>query len=275
MQLECAGGDLQAARELAQKLTELQEKGLMVVAFVPDRAPDTAAVVALGCTEIVMSKRTDAAGGDEPAEAEFGDFEAALGKPETNADLLAASLRELAEAQGYPPVLIDGMLDRDLEIVRVQKKENATVRRLMTEAEFEDQTGRRPVGQPVTVKPKGQLLKLTATQARASSGWPGTSVDTRDPAEVYARYGVDPAQVKEATPGVAGPVRHVPEAAGGDGAAGGDRVHRADPGAEGARARPSRGSSRPCASSWCSGRTPSSAARWRCWPAWCSSSGWS
>ncbi|HVK15659.1 MAG TPA: NfeD family protein, partial [Fimbriiglobus sp.] len=200
LHLECAGGDLQSARELAQRLTEFQaDRGLYTVAFVPDRAPDTAAIVALGCTEIVMSKRTDAAGGGESAEAEFGDFEAALGKPETNADLLAASLRELAAVKGYPPVLIDGMLDRDVSIVRAQKRENPTVRRLMTETEFEDQKAEGRWVNPVEIKPKGQLLKLTATQAE-ELGLARFVVDARDPAEVYGRYGVDSAQVKDASP---------------------------------------------------------------------------
>ncbi|HET6575749.1 MAG TPA: NfeD family protein [Fimbriiglobus sp.] len=200
LQLECTGGDLQAARELAQKLTDLQtDRGLTTVAFVPDRAPDTAAIVALGCTDIVMSKRTDAAGGADSAEAEFGDFEAVLGKPGTNADLLAASLHELAVAKGYPPVLIDGMLDRDIVIVRAQKRENANVHRLMTEAEFEGQKAEGKWVNAVGIKPRGQLLKLTATEAR-NLGLARFVVDTRDPAEVYARYGVDPAQVKDASP---------------------------------------------------------------------------
>jgi hypothetical protein len=146
-----------------------------------------------------MSKRTDAAGGEDSAEAEFGDFEAVLGKPETNADLLAASLRELAVSKGYPPVLIDGMLDRGVAIVRAQKRENAGVRRLMTQAEFDDQKADGQWVNAVGIKPQGQLLKLSAAQAH-ELGLARFVVDTRDPAAVFARYGVDPAQVKDASP---------------------------------------------------------------------------
>jgi membrane-bound serine protease (ClpP class) len=202
LQMECAGGDFQAARELAQRLTEFRsgDRGILIVAFVPDRAPDTAAVVSLGCSEIVMSRRTDAVGGDESAEAEFGDFEAALGKGVGhNVELLAASLRDLAESQGYPPVLIDGMLKRDVEIVRVHRKENQRVRRLMSGDEFAAVRAQGEWVNPVTIKPKGQLLKLSATQAE-DLGVARFTVDTRDPAEVYIRYGVEPAQVRDATP---------------------------------------------------------------------------
>jgi membrane-bound ClpP family serine protease len=51
-----------------------------------------------------------------------------------------------------------------------------------------------------SVKAKGQLLKLNATQA-ADLGVARFTVDTRDPNAVYALYGVEPGKVREATPG--------------------------------------------------------------------------
>jgi len=102
LQLECAGGDLEAARELAEELIKFQKpetgEGLKIVAFVPNSAPDTAAIIALGCTEIVMSRRTDAkAGDDAPPQADIGDFSNALTAAPQAAAGLATSLRELAE----------------------------------------------------------------------------------------------------------------------------------------------------------------------------------
>lgn len=206
LQIECQGGDLQAARDLADDLRKLQadgtDGGLMVVGYIPDKAPDTAAIVAMGCSEIVMSKRKDAAGdGEQPAEATIGDFEAALsgkggGEP-LNPDAWAASLRQLADDQGYPPLLAEGMVKRDLEIVRARAKTDRARKRLMTAAEFEaDKANWESDG---TVKPKGQLLKLTATEAE-QLGLARATVDNRDPAAVYARYGLDPAKVQDARP---------------------------------------------------------------------------
>jgi membrane-bound ClpP family serine protease len=202
LQLECAGGDLQAARDLAQKLREYEtgEDGVLIVAFIPDRAPDSAAIVALGCSEIVMSKRKDA--GPEAPEAEFGDFSAAIDKG-TNVDFLAASLKDLAEAQGYPPILIDGMLKKDIGIVRVHNRANRAVRRLMSESEYTEEKQARGANfdwvLESTVKPRGQLLKLNATQAE-ELGVARFLTDTRDPAELYAKYGLEPGKVKEAAP---------------------------------------------------------------------------
>ncbi len=206
IQLECAGGDLQAARELADDLRARQaEDGILIVAYVPDKAPDTAAVIALGCGEIVMSKRKDAsAGTDEgPLEAELGDFEQALGKgAAANVEFFVTSLRELLSEQGYPPVLADGMLKKEVEIVRVRKKDNRNVRRLMTASELEDEKAKGAASEWVyesTVKSKGQLLKLTASKAE-ELGVARHTIETRNTDELYAKYGVDPGRVKDASP---------------------------------------------------------------------------
>lgn len=212
LQIECAGGDLQAARDLAQALTDLQKpesaggEALRVVAFIPDRAPDTAAVIALGCAEIVMSKRTGASpeGGEEkPAEAVIGAFEPYFAKNQgENPTAWATSLHALAEQHGHPALLAAGMVDRDVEIVRAHRKNNRAVRRLLSRAEYEADAARGDKAEWVLesrVKPKGQLLTLTATQA-AELGLARFATDTRDAAELYGRYGVDPGTVQQATP---------------------------------------------------------------------------
>ena len=208
LQLECGGGDLQAARDLADDLRKLEgaggENGLLVVGFIPDKAPDTAAVIALGCSEIVMSNRKDAGpdqGQDTASEATIGDFEAILARkgkgPDVNVDAWAASLRQLAEEQGYPPLLAEGMVNRNVEIVRARSKTDRAKRRLLTAAEFEaDKANWESDG---VVKAKGQLLKLGATDAERL-GLARATVDTRDPAEVFVRYGLDPTTVKDARP---------------------------------------------------------------------------
>ncbi len=207
LQLEVSGGDPQAARELAEKLIELQqgEAGVRVVAYIPDRAPDTAAVVALGCSEIVMSKRKDAPPGpDGPAEAEFGDFDTAAGKQmrAENARLWIDSLRELAERQGYPPLLIEGLFNPDLDIVRVHKKTDRSVRKFLTADELKADAAKGDASEYVVekqVKARGQFLKLSATQAE-EYGVARHTTEKSDINLVYAEYGLDPAKVKDATP---------------------------------------------------------------------------
>jgi membrane-bound ClpP family serine protease len=202
--LECGGGDLQAARELAENLQKLENpegggNGLMIVGFIPNDAPDTAAVIALGCSEIVMSRRTENKGADGEAarEAEFGNFEAALAKPGANAQLWAESLKPLVERQGYPAILIDGMLKKDVAIVRARSKVDRTKTRLMTQADLA--AARNDWEQVDVVKPAGKLLKLGASEAQRL-GIARSTTDTADPKELYSKYGVDPAKVQDATP---------------------------------------------------------------------------
>ncbi len=205
LQLECGGGDMQAARDLADDLRKFTtapgDEAILIVAYVPDKAPDTAATIALGCTEIVMSKRKDAApsGGDKPEESEIGDFEAILSRKgeQKNIDLWVSSLRQLAEEQGYPPLLVEGMLRRDLEIVRVRSRTDRTRKRFMTAEELAAQKADWETDS--VVKMKGQLLKLRASRAE-ELGLARHTTDTRDPAELYSRYGVDPGKVRDATP---------------------------------------------------------------------------
>lgn len=206
LELQCGGGDLDAAMDIAAKLREHQTgtDAVQVIAFIPDRAPDAATFLALACSEIVMSKRKDTLDPNRPdeyKEAEIGDFEAFLGKAGKNAakvDLYRKSLHELVEQQGYPGILADGMFDRGLEIVRVHSTTDRTRRRLMTLADFE--ADKANWVREKDIKGKNMLLKLNATLA-AELGVAKRTVENRDIKEVYAADGVRPGEVKEAEPG--------------------------------------------------------------------------
>jgi membrane-bound serine protease (ClpP class) len=202
LQLEVYGGDPLAARELAEKLIEFQqgEDAIRIIAYIPDNAPDTATIIALGCTEIVMSKRKDAGGADGSIEATIGDFETGPGQGITK-DLAqwGPSLRDLADKQGYPPLLIDGFLQPELSILRVTKKTDRRLKRLMLQNEYDEQKATGEWVLEKAVKAKGQPFKLTATQAE-EYGLARFTMETRDPAELYAKYGIEPNKVKDATP---------------------------------------------------------------------------
>jgi membrane-bound ClpP family serine protease len=202
LQIDCGGGEIQAATDLAADLRAFEESpedGILIVAFIPDKAPDTGTIVALGCSEIVMSKRKNVAGGleDEP-ESEIGDFESFVSRAPGANSALEQSLVALASAQKYPPILVEGMVNYDLELVRVHKKTDATIHRTMSAADYEAE--KADWVQESVIKPKGVLLKLNATKA-AELGLARYTVDSKDINTVYDLYGVDPAKVKEATPG--------------------------------------------------------------------------
>jgi membrane-bound ClpP family serine protease len=137
-------------------------------------------VIALGCTDIVMTKpKADNA---EGREAEIGDFSGYFksAKP-GDIEPTLASVRELAESQGYPGILIDGMFKKDLEIVRATEKNNKLISRLMSREEFEKDKANW--NDNSTIKPKGQLLKLPATRA-AELGLARHLTESTDPRDV-------------------------------------------------------------------------------------------
>ena len=185
--INCGGNDLLTARGLADDLRAAQtgEDALQIIGFIPERAPDAGTVVALGCTDIVMTRPK----ADDPdsKEAEIGDFERYLNstKPgEIEANL--ASIRELAQLQGYPELLIDGMFKKDLEIIRATGKTDKRIHRLMTREEFNK--NQAEWSQDGVIKNRGQLLKLGATRA-AELGLARFTVESPEVKDVTAVYG--------------------------------------------------------------------------------------
>jgi membrane-bound serine protease (ClpP class) len=199
--LSCSGGDLKTARDLADDLRKAQtgEDGILLIAFIPDAAPDSATFLAFGCTDIVMSKRKDA--GEDAPEAELGDFSAMMRAERVeNLDAHRGSLRELAEQRSIPGILVDGLFEKDLVILRVRGATGQ--RRLMSDVEFEaEKAAGRTWANEGTVKGKGQLLKLGATRAE-ELGVARFTTESRDPSALYAFYGLESSRIRDVTPGL-------------------------------------------------------------------------
>ncbi|MCS6849570.1 MAG: hypothetical protein NZ700_00195 [Gemmataceae bacterium] len=216
LELHCAGGDTVVARDLAKFLQNLRDDAqnlpVMTIAYVPQRAPDTATFLAFGCTEIVMGP-----------DAVLGDFESVVfrrqgrappnpfadGRKERNRPQLVLvpeeeyaakreSLVALARDQGYSPLLAQGMLDRQLVLYQVESIRGARERRIVTQEELDaDRQGERRWGNERLLKRAGEFLTLTSSQAvdlgvaRHVAG---------SAAELYALYGIDASKVRDAGP---------------------------------------------------------------------------
>jgi membrane-bound ClpP family serine protease len=201
--INAGGKELDTARAIADDLRAAQtgEDPIKIIAFIPSSAPAAGTVVALGCSEIVMYRPNADAGGDAK-EAEIGDFSSFL-KSAKPADINAAliSIRELAEQQHYPAILIDGMFDKagTIEIIRANKRTTANRKHLMTREQFdreneEAKQATPPGGTPdlwiqdKVIKVKDQPLKLNATLA-AEVGLARRLVEGTDAKAVTTAYG--------------------------------------------------------------------------------------
>jgi membrane-bound serine protease (ClpP class) len=194
--LNCGGTDLDAARGLAEDLIAAQkgEDAVLTVGFIPDSAPDAAAVVALGCSDIVMTRPRN--NGADAKEAEIGNFERYLkvAKPAA-VGAQRSSLRQLAKDQGYSEILIDGMLDPDLELVRARgTNNNRNKTQLMTREEFANAQARKEDWiEDKVIKPKGVPFHPNAALA-TELGLARFTVPTTSVNDVCELYGAGEAK---------------------------------------------------------------------------------
>lgn len=118
VEIDSPGGWVDASLNLAEKLRKIT--WARTVAYVPREAISGAAVMSLGCDDIVMAP--DALLGDagEIFRDEHGAFRYV---PEKARSYLASRLRVLAQAKGRSPALAEAMCDMDLDVFLVRHKE--------------------------------------------------------------------------------------------------------------------------------------------------------
>jgi membrane-bound ClpP family serine protease len=160
LQLECGDGDTVVARDMADFLRDLRddrdEHPVMSVAIVTEQARNSAVFIAWGCTEVVMCQR-----------AHLGGFESYLHRRPQFAPAISKSLEDLAERQGYSPLLARGMLDPKLSIHAVSRKSRAMDRALMDGDDLnEDVKTKNEWNNEAQVKAPGEWFILDSNQAR-------------------------------------------------------------------------------------------------------------
>lgn len=117
VEIDSPGGLLHTSLDLATELKDVT--WARTVAFIPRQALSGAAIMSLGCDEIVIAP--DATIGDAGAIFQGRDamFRHA---PEKIRSMLAASVRTLAEAKGRSPALAEAMVDMDLAVYAVKNR---------------------------------------------------------------------------------------------------------------------------------------------------------
>lgn len=192
--IACDGTDVDEARKLAEKLIDAQtgDEPVQVIGFIPERANNAAAVIALGCSELVMTKPKGAEG--EAQEAEFGNLDRFLKAAKaTEISAQHKSVRELAERQGHPPLLVDAMFEHELEVVRARAKDNPRRTRLLTRKDLTDPQVAKDWLEDKVIKAPGLPFSANATLA-LELGIARFTVPTKDLSEVTTVYGLKDAK---------------------------------------------------------------------------------
>jgi len=159
IEIDSPGGYLAESLDMAHRLRDI--RWAHTVAYISRQALSGAAILSLGCDEIVMAPT--AVMGD--AGAVFLDknflFQHA---PEKIRSDLARKIRDLAEAKGRPPALAEAMVDMDLVVFRVRNKQTGQ-ETFMSQAEIDADPGAWEKLRPIHESRPGHFLEVNGTQA--------------------------------------------------------------------------------------------------------------
>ncbi|QDV51317.1 NfeD family protein [Gimesia fumaroli] len=160
-EITSGGGYLISGTNLANMIADLDARKVRTVAYVPEYAMSSAAIIALGCDEIFL--KPDAQIGDAgPIEMkEDGQFEHV---PEKILSPLRVTLKELAEKKGRPAAVCEAMSDKDLEIFEVTNSKTGQIW-YMTAEEIHESNGEWIKGPVVRESRKANLLTVNGNRA--------------------------------------------------------------------------------------------------------------
>ena len=161
-EIDSPGGLLVASITLANAIADLEARKIRTVAYVPQEAISGAAIISLGCDEIIM--HPDAKIGDA------GPIEMRPGQPFERAQEkilspLKVALRELAEKKHRPVAICEAMADRSLKVFQVTHRDNGRVW-YMSELDIHASNGEWIKGAQLR-ETNGELL-FTANGVRAN-----------------------------------------------------------------------------------------------------------
>ena len=161
VEIDSPGGLVDSSLALANRLLTLEDA--RTVAYVRKQAISGAAIMALGCDEILMDPEALIGDAGPIFQDQDGMFRHA---PEKIRSILAAEVRKLAAATDRPEVLAEAMVDAKLEIFQCTHRESGEVR-LMSTYDLENQGGAALWEQGPLVPETRKDLFLTLNGRRA------------------------------------------------------------------------------------------------------------
>ncbi len=132
--IKSPGGYLLAGTNLAEKIAELEEKKVRTIAFIPEQALSSAAIMALGCDEIYIGRNGQIGDAGVIIPRFDGAFERV---PEKVLSPVLDKLRSLADRKHRPAGILTAMTLKDQVVFQVRHRETGRVW-FMTEEELQD-----------------------------------------------------------------------------------------------------------------------------------------
>ena len=159
-QIDSPGGYLSTSFALSEAIMNLEQHKVRTIAYVPREAISGAAIVALGCDEIIMHP-TAKIGDAGPIQMTQGMFERA---PEKVLSMMLVMMADLATRRHRPVALCKAMADRSAKVFEVTHRDNGRIW-YMNETEIQESGGEWIIGRQLP-ETNGELL-FTANGERA------------------------------------------------------------------------------------------------------------
>jgi membrane-bound serine protease (ClpP class) len=161
LEIDSPGGILADSLSMAEKLRDLDFAH--TVAYVPKQALSGAAIMALGCDEIIMAPAALIGDAGPIFQDENSQFRFASQKISSD---LAQRLRALASAKGHTAALAEAMVDKNLQVLRVKDKKNGEIT-CKSKRELEDEANpdRWEIIAPVAESGNDRFLELPGRRA--------------------------------------------------------------------------------------------------------------
>jgi membrane-bound serine protease (ClpP class) len=183
VEIDSPGGLLHESTEIAEKLNNLPN--VQTIAYIPRQAYSGAALVSLGCDEIIM--RPSARIGDVGVIFQDEDF-MFRHAPEKIRSPLVTEMRALAAEHKRPPALAESMVDLNVEVFHyVNQRTNAEDYLSEAEVAARPDAGDWQQRELVLESKKGNFLTVTGARAVELRLAEGTVADLE---ELKARYTV-------------------------------------------------------------------------------------
>ena len=189
-EIDTYGGRLEPAFEISEYISKIDKA--RTVAYIPSKAISAGSLITLSCNEIVMGPQAELGDCEPIIPAMEGGYQTAGEKIQT---LLRTKFRKFADKNGYPPLLAEAMVTKEMEVYQIFTEE-APQGRFITSKELKDMSQQESdkIKSKRLIVEAGKLLTMHAKEAQ-EYGFARAIVEDRK--ELLGLYGLTQEEVIE------------------------------------------------------------------------------
>lgn len=189
-EIDTYGGRLEPAFDIAEYIAKIDKA--KTIAYIPYKAISAGSLITLACSEIVMGPQAELGDCEPIIPAMEGGYQTAGEKIQT---LLRAKFRKFADKNGYPALLAEAMVTKEMEVYQIFTDE-APQGRFITSKELKDMSEEEAakIKSKKLIVEAGKLLTMTSKEAK-EYGFAKAIVDNRK--ELLELYGLTQEDVIE------------------------------------------------------------------------------